>query len=368
MIIEHINIRYYTIIEYLNASKEIRVKTMNLKNNRQITYIVTICLSVMVIATILSIVFFRYQLKTLPAASQSAPSFERHYAFVCSKARDNFNNAVYEAASEAFLSDGDYLEFMGRNLNTQYTRNELLEIAIDAKVDGIILEADESEEVTKLINRANSEGIPVITMGSDNTSSGRKSFVGFGYYDVGQNYGKEILKQIKDEPQTVLILMKQDTDNTGQNTIFQGIRDTLNKSESSKYFRLGTMAVSETSTFGAEESISSLIMSDEPLPDIMICLNELYTTCALQALVDYNRVGKTDLYGFYTNNTILQDISKNILSATVTVDTKQMGRYCFDAMREYERYGFVNEYMPADIEVITADNVSKYLEKEVADE
>ena len=366
MIIEHINIRYYTIIEYLNASKEIRVKTMNLKNNRQITYIVTICLSVMV--TILSIVFFRYQLKTLPAASQSAPSFERHYAFVCSKARDNFNNAVYEAASEAFLSDGDYLEFMGRNLNTQYTRNELLEIAIDAKVDGIILEADESEEVTKLINRANSEGIPVITMGSDNTSSGRKSFVGFGYYDVGQNYGKEILKQIKDEPQTVLILMKQDTDNTGQNTIFQGLRDTLNKSESSKYFRLGTMAVSETSTFGAEESISSLIMSDEPLPDIMICLNELYTTCALQALVDYNRVGETDLYGFYTNNTILQDISKNILSATVTVDTKQMGRYCFDAMREYERYGFVNEYMPADIEVITADNVSKYLEKEAADE
>ena len=45
-----------------------------------------------------------------------------------------------------------------------------------------------------------------------------------------------------------------------------------------------------------------------------------------------------------------------------------MGRYCFDAMREYERYGFVNEYMPADIEVITPDNVSKYLEKEAADE
>ena len=124
------------------------------------------------------------------------------------------------------------------------------------------------------------------------------------------------------------------------------------------------MAISETTTFSAEESISSLIMGEEELPDIIVCLNELYTTCAAQALVDYNRVGETTVYGFYTNSTILSGIEKKIITATVTVDTKQMGRYCVDAIREYEDFGFVNEYMPADIEVITAENVGSYLDKE----
>ena len=336
--------------------------------NRSVNLIIILSLSAMVIATACSIIFFRTQLKRLPAATEGFETYGHHYAFICSDLQDNFNNAVFEAAREAFLTDGDYLEFMGKNLNTLYARNDLLKIAIDAKVDGIIIESDESDEMTRLINKANDEGIPVITMGTDNTSSERKSFVGFGYYDVGQNYGKELLKQIRDEPQTVLILMKQDTDNSSQNIIFQGIKDTINKSESNKYFRLRTMAVSETSTFGAEESISSLIMGDEELPDMIICLNELYTTCAAQALVDYNRVGETNVYGFYSNNTILQSIDKNILSATITVDTEQMGRYCVDAIREYEKYGFVNEYLPADIEVITAENVDNYLNRGADDE
>ncbi len=322
--------------------------------------IIMLCLAVMVIATAAGIIFFRLQLARVPGRSEGIESYDRHYAFICSDFQDSFNNTVYDAAREAFAAGGDYLEFMGRNLNIRYSKYDLLKIAIDARVDGIIIESDESEEMRGLINKADEAGIPVITMGTDNTSSERKSYVGFGYYDVGQNYGKEILKKVRDEPQTVLILMRQDTDNSSQNIIFQGIKDTIDKSGSSRYFRLQTMAVSESSTFGAEESISSLIMGNEPLPDIMICLNELYTTCAAQALVEYNRVGETDVYGFYTNNTILQGIEKKIITATVTVDTRQMGRYLAEAIKEYENYGFVNEYMPADIAVITALNVDSF--------
>ncbi len=337
---------------------------MNQRLRKPANIIIIFCLSATVIATALSLFFFNYRLKNLPISSEGSRSYEHHYAFICSDPQDNFNNAVFDAAREAFAAENDYLEFMGKNLNTQYSKYDLLKIAINAKADGIIVESDESDEMTRLINKADEAGIPVITMGVDNTSSGRKSYVGFGYYDVGQNYGKEILKKVRDEPQTVLILMRQDTDNSSQNIIFQGIRDTIDKSESSKYFKLRTMAVSESSTFGAEESISSLIMGNGELPDIMICLNELYTTCAAQALVEYNRVGETDVYGFYTNSTILDGIDKNIISATVSVDTRQMGRYCVNAIKEYENFGFVNEYMPADIEVITADNVGSYLREE----
>ena len=338
---------------------------MKQTGNRTLNLIVIFSLFVTVLATVISLAFFRNRLRTLTAPVNGPVSYDRHYAFICDNPQDNFNNAVFRAASEEFEAGGDYLEFMGKNLNIPYSRYELMKIAINARVDGIIVESDDSEEMTQLINKAAEGGIPVITMGTDNASSHRNSFVGFGYYDLGQNYGKEILKEIKDETQTVLVLMRQDTENSAQNIIFQGIRDTINKSESSRYFRLRTLAVSESSTFGAEESISDLIMGDEPLPDIMICLSELYTNCVAQALVDYNRVGETSVYGFYTNKTILEDIRKNILTATVTVDTAQMGRYCADAVREYKEYGFVNEYLPADIKVITASNVEHYIDREV---
>lgn len=338
---------------------------MNDKNRKSIIISIGIFLAVLAAATLFGVLYFRLQFHKLPVLYQETESFDHHYAFICGDMQDHFHNAVYEAARDAFAQDNDYLEFMGRNLNTNYSRYDLMKIAIDAKLDGIIVESNESDEMTKLIDRADEAGIPVITLGVDNTSSRRKSYVGYGYYEVGQNYGKEILKQVRDETQTVLILMSVDAENLSQNIIFQGIKDTIDKSESSKYFKLRTMAVEETSTFSAEETISGLIMGNEELPEFMICLNELYTTCALQALVDYSRVGETNVYGFYTNNMILQAIEKNILSGTVTVDTEQMGRYCMEAMKEYETAGFVNEYMPADITVITGENINEYLDREV---
>ena len=187
--------------------------------------------------------------------------------------------------------------------------------------------------------------------------------MGFGYYDLGTNYGKELLKTATDDPKRVLVLMSPEADGSSQNIIFQGIKDTIDRSDMSSSFRLETMAVPNTSAFGAEENISALIMRDEELPDVIICLNEIFTTCVSQALVDYNRVGRTTVYGFYENSTILSSIQKNIIFATFTMNTGQMGAFCIEALKEYEEYGNVNEYLPVDIRVVTADNINDYIDE-----
>ena len=295
----------------------------------------------------------------------------RHYAYVCDNRQDGFYNSIYEGALKEAEKEGDYLENMGSSLITSGDRYELMQLSVDARVDGIIVEAGESENMRDLINLADSQGIPVITVGSDNTSSSRISYVGFGYYDLGVNYGKELLKRASDEPKRVLILMSPDAEDSSQNIIYQGIRETIERAGFSASFKLETMAVPDTSAFGAEESISALIMKDEELPDVIVCLNEIYTTCVSQALVDYNRVGQTVVYGFYENSTILSAIEKNIIYATVTMNTDQMGSYCIEALREYEETGYVNEYMPADVRVVTTDNIDEYMksrEGETADD
>lgn len=312
-------------------------------------------------STIGCVIYFGNSMFRILEDNENNNRIGKHYAFICENAQDGFYGSIFEGAYKEAESNGDYLENMKVNLAASLDKYELMELSIDAGVDGIIVNAGESEIMRELIDRAETEDIPVITVGSDNTSSARKSYVGFGYYDLGVNYGKELLKRATDEQKRVLVLMSPDAEDSSQNIIFQGMKETIERSDAADSFKLETMAVPDTSAFGAEETISALIMRNDDLPDVMICLNEIYTTCVCQALVDYNRVGQTVVYGFYENSTILSAIRKNIIYATVTMDTGQMGSYCIEALKEYEESGYVNEYMPADVRVVTADNLDEYI-------
>jgi ribose transport system substrate-binding protein len=122
-----------------------------------------------------------------------------------------------------------------------------------------------------------------------------------------------------------------------------------------------TVAISDESNFGAEESVRNIIMREREVPDIMICLNELNTNCAYQAIVDYNKVGSVNIFGYYENKSILDAIKKRIITSTISIDTKQMGQYCVKALDEYRNSGYVNEYLPVDIVLITLENVGDFI-------
>ncbi len=332
---------------------------MNKGDRKKTLRVIITFVALMAAISVFIVVYFNLQTNRLMINRNAEADYDHHYAFICDDRDDNMYNAIYgEAVNE---SDGTerYIEFMGKNLTEDYSSAELLKIAVYSGMDGIIFQADETQKTKELINWADEMGVPVITVGRDNASSQRKSFVGFAYYELGQTYGAQILKHDIGRGTEVLVLTSSDANNTSQNITYQGLMDTLNKANALERVNLKTVAVSDTSAFGAEETISSLIMGDE-LPDIIVALSEVSTTCICQALVDYNHVGDTQVYGFYTNDTILSAIEKNIISATVTIDTKQMGRYCVEALTEYGSYGYVNEYMPADIYVIDGGNVKEY--------
>ena len=119
-------------------------------------------------------------------------------------------------------------------------------------------------------------------------------------------------------------------------------------------------AIDDSTTFTVEESIRNLFMQED-VPDIIICLNELNTACVYQAVVDYNKVGEVRILGNYISDTILRGIYRSVIDATVTVDTEQLGRYCVDALAEYELLGNTSDYFAADITLIDKNNISDYM-------
>ena len=109
----------------------------------------------------------------------------RHYAFVTSSRDDIFWEEIFNQARRYGSTGGVFVEWMGKDLTVDYTKKELLEIAIASGVDGIILEGDGSEDTRELIAEAGKASIPVVTVLSDCSGSQRKSFVGIDSYDVG---------------------------------------------------------------------------------------------------------------------------------------------------------------------------------------
>lgn len=297
--------------------------------------------------------------------------YDRYYIMITQDDKSSFWQSVYQGACERALQENVYVDWLGNDQFQDYSVEEQMEIAIASGVDGIIVTADESDEMTALIDQAVAQGIPVVTLYGDNTQSARCSFVGVGGYNLGREYGRQTLEIVREKlaggtaarPIRVTLLVNSFANSLDQNIIYSGIQETIEQDRGDTVIELSLQAVDDTNAFSVEESVRDIFMEGN-IPDILICLNELNTTCAYQAVVDYNKVGTVSILGHYISDTILNAIDRNVIYATVNIDTPQMGGFCIDALQEYHDLGYTSQYFTADISLISKDNVDEYLRGE----
>lgn len=330
------------------------------KSNRALVIAGICSVSFMLLITIGSMFFFRMQMDKTSRLMEGASyeSYESYYAMISSNHESALWRSIYQGAVEAAAESGAYVEMLGSNLSTDYSRQDLMRIAIASGVDGIILEADESGDYTGLINEADAAGIPVVTVMGDDTTSNRKSFIGVNNYNLGREYGRQVLLAGEDV-QEVLVLISTSMPDTSQNIIFSGIQETLVEAGRDD-IRVYAAAIEGDNTFAVEESVRDVFL--EQSMDVLICLDELSTTCAYQAVVDFNRVGQIDIIGYYDSETILRGIERNVIHSTIALDTGEMGEYSIEALEEYRETGYVSDYFGVDTDLITIENVRDYLE------
>ncbi len=357
---------------------------------KKYTFYLGITILLLVITIIMGVFAFtiylgRYTQKSNPNR------YGRYYIMIAENNSASFWKSVYMGAYEEGLLQDSYVDFLNDTFGGSYSKEDMMRIAIASEVDGIIVAADESDEMTELINEAAEAEIPVVTLYGDNTQSNRCTFVGIGSYDLGREYGRQVLEIMRkkqlpraqvqvtplyDEdgvrlmwtekmiqrPVKVTVLMSAHTQDSGQNILCSGIQETIeNEKQENVEIELSLVTIDDTNTFSVEESIRDIFM-EEDLPDIIVCLNELNTTCAYQAVVDYNKVGQVNILGYYDSDTILKAIDRNVIYATAKVDAAQMGKYCVEALTEYHSFGNTSQYFMADIELINKDNIAEYLD------
>jgi ribose transport system substrate-binding protein len=335
---------------------------------------------------VLSVAVIYFRIYTAEVSDDSyGRTFSHYYAMITDDYKSSFWQSVYRGASEEALEDGVFLELFGSNLTYNYSSEELMEMAISAQVDGILVAGNGREEMTQLIGRASARGIPVVTMYSDNEDSARCSFVGVNGYNIGSEYGRQVIRAREDllrlaeatgnevwtgqnkRVTSIAVLFDDKSSAYDQNVILSGIVDAMSAQMNNSEFDIRTVAVDSTNPFSVEESVHSVFM-EEQVPDIFVCLSELDTTVVYQAVVDFNMVGKVKILGYYDSDKILDAISRGVVFSTLTVNTDELGRFGVKALVEYSEYGNTSQYVTADVIIIDRSNVAEYMKKVEEDE
>ena len=366
----------------MNTENTPRSNNKRKLNNKESFVMITTVIFVIVTIFLIA-VSFSVSLKGFKRKDE-AHEFDRYYVMITDNYKSDFWKSVYRGAYAAAKEDNIYVDLLGENFSKNYKTKELMKIATASKVDGIILYADETKEMTELINEAVEEGIPVVTLYGDNTRSNRLSYIGVGGYTMGREYAKQINNIIRekktensaegekneqDKGIEVTVLVNSDARYAGeniQNIIIAAMQEGIEEENADgSEVSISIKTVDNTNDFSAEESIRD-IFHMEQVPDVIVCLNETNTMCAYQAVVDFNQVGKVNILGCYASEPIINAIDVGVVYATLAIDTDQLGEKCIKALSDYYESGNTSQYDSADVSLINKSNVAEYMKKEDA--
>lgn len=319
-----------------------------------------------VFLTLLTISFYGYVLEKIGVDYvENSSTYKYHYVMIVGNTESVFWKDVYDSIRQEAAKEEAYVELRGMDQSTDYTILDFMDMSIAAKVDGIWLEYADEEGLPEKIDEAEMMGIPVVTILNDAPTTKRSSYVGINSYQLGQEYGYELMHLLPDQDEIrIMVLLRNNSIDSNQSQIFNQINNIMvTTPETSRRVRVKEIKIPSTRAFESEEIVWRLFQDEQEQPDIIVCMDEVDTETVYQAVIDYNRVGKTQIIGYYTSSTALEAVRRGTMSKTLSIDTDEMGRYSVQAMTECKRDGRTNSFYSVDLQFVTRDNVSQYIEK-----
>lgn len=285
-------------------------------------------------------------------------SYQYHFAIISDETDSSFWKDVYEGAVEAGKQYGAYVEQTGDGLANPLSMEDAINIAIYENVDGILLRPAGDKEIQKVIDKACSHGIPVITMQKDVPNSKRQGFVGINDYFLGQEYGKQVLKLADEDTRLAAVLFPGTSFNTTSRKWFHlGLTNTVPQEKIQFNFQI---IWDDKGLNNAEDVIHDMVAGNMEQPDMIICLDEVITQSAYQLIRDRGLSEEIQIIGSYVSDAILNGIEQGYIDSTITVDPEAMGRMSVDALMTYKKYHMVSYYTEVDTMLVDQASVEEY--------
>ncbi|SDY02973.1 ribose transport system substrate-binding protein [Evansella caseinilytica] len=163
-----------------------------------------VILTVFILGICLSLMFtFHFFLRTLDieaptAAGENLPEADYHFVLIVQEAESKYLLELFEGAQDAARERGATIEYWGTKQTNIEDHIKLIEMAIAAKVDGILTQGL-SNEFEAVINKALVKQIPVIMVDSDLDDNDDLPYVGTDNYHAGYELGSAVLTETEGE-------------------------------------------------------------------------------------------------------------------------------------------------------------------------
>ena len=339
-------------------------RKIKFKSNSALVIAAGCTVAFMFLTTIISFVMYRQRMSEANNLLQEAKysQYDSYVVLIASDDKSDFWQNVYLSASEYGKAEGIYVDMISDNVDVNYSKAQLLEMAIESDCDGIMLEGDDDPEIIALLTKAYSAHIPVITLETDVASESRVSFVGVNNYTIANLYASAIRDNLVKQKQ-VMVIANSTYDDNMLNTFVNSIQESLSAEElPNGPLEFEIRKIESNDAFATEEYIQNLFHNNEIKP-VVICLDELTTESFYQAMIDYNRVGQILLFGNYESQSIYTGIKQGVIKSTVTMNASSMGEAAAKAFIEYRQTGHVSDYINVEPEIINQENIAEYLEE-----
>lgn len=288
---------------------------------------------------------------------------------------DESNQAYSEAFEKGMRETADTLEIAIEIIKINGDRYiqevvDRMDMAMYAKVDGIILHAYNNDLIIEKIDQARNMDISVITLNEDLPQSSRDIYVGVNRYYMGTAVGKAIAQGTNGIGKVAIVEGKayeSSMDKTSEDVsdlLLLGIQNVFQNYidldiELVKYTEEGVLSA---------ESIALDIIKNEKDIDAIFCTNGPNTLGMVQVIIDQNKVNDFTLIGFGDDDEILSYIEKGkIIYATIVIPNEGIGRNAIQAFSDLKNKKIVTSHMDADIKVINNQNIEAYRE-DIGDE
>jgi ribose transport system substrate-binding protein len=267
-----------------------------------------------------------------------------------------FWDKVASGALKQSQKDGASLEVWGSYGNNQDDFLKSIEIAIQSKVDGIIiqgLDTDEFKDLTKI--KASFYGIPIVTVANDvpMTESLRRTYVGSDQYMAGKMIARQLLLDMGEEGSVVLMYVSHQE--YYQKQRMKGIQEVL------QYYPNLQIVHAETSDT-REQIIASTqdVLNRVPDVDGFIAVNANVAGAMIKEIGKRSQVEPYYIYSFDDGPESLSLLKQGKLDGMIEQSPEMMGQISVQLIMEWLNGETVpldkNGYL-TDINILKATDV-----------
>lgn len=228
-------------------------------------------------------------LYSIKAVKKDQPlNFKYTFAFISHQKYDPYWKEVKKGVEEVAKKENISLQVMESDWVNEKAELDFFNIAILSKVDGIIAHSYDKPQFTEVINKAESAGIPVITIDSDSPLSNRSAYIGIDYNYAGKRAAEALMKSLKGKAHIAVL-----TPNTGNEARIKAFQEAVYSGGNV----IDTIEKTDSNILGARGTIRRILRKYRDV-NYVFCTDYNDTVGVAREIVDLNKSEKIKIIGF----------------------------------------------------------------------